>query len=135
MTGISRIVLYDPSPGGYLEGKHRYHVVFLANSADTVQDQALLFGFPLQTDAPGRFANGPSAFGTIRYVDYDFRARAKEEPRRDDLLLMPVPGLVFKQQWGPDHSKLEYDVLHKCVEVAKLRIVRKRMVKFTEDED
>lgn len=133
MAGISTLVLYDPSPGGVRDNEYfrscesweitrpnpqRYHVIVL--SKDGQQHGQAINNLPelLHSSLVAAQAEKEGRAG-MYHVDSDFRSAVKESPKKGDILFMPIPGLVYKQQWGPAHSQIEPGIMAVCLAHAR----------------
>lgn len=139
LTGVSTCVLYDPSPGGHhataYESKpdQLWRVIVITKPQDGFTSSVLNLNvggemgslvlneddksYGAKTDAL-RTRPADELVGRPYYTSEDFRAHVKERPKTEDgaILFIPVPGLAYKQQWGPSNSSIEPEVVAKCVE-------------------
>ncbi len=131
--GISTLVLYDPSAGGhhatqfepYPEQLWRVITISKPQGARTASELEIglrtgMGGISLNEDYNTIDGRAGALLARTYSTRQDFRAHVKAHPKTEDgtMLFIPVPGLVYKQQWGPSHSNVELDVVYRCVESA-----------------
>lgn len=131
LHGVSTCVLYDPSAGGPRATEYQpkpdplWRVIVITKPQDSRAASVLKLnvggtgGISLIPDEDCvTVGNGTNVLtGRPYYTSQDFRAYVREHQKSEDgtIIFIPVPGLVYKQQWGPASSHIEPEVVVKCV--------------------